>query len=249
MTQVETAKAIAKPVGELGGAFMLDGATYARGAELGFSGIDFYVLGRGGVLGDTNPDVVSSAFFFWNPEQVRTQWELGRKVMDPAKAAVEWADLCHAYGEAHLPDFDGFNRFSELVAKVCDAASPAGAALFAGWRTLPVPGVDRPKARAQHYLNSLRELRGGLHGGSILAMGLSPAEAVAVHSPGMAPVFGWDVSTIPIDDISKSEWKTAEAGTDLAMARVLHALTAEECAEFEKLVLALHEAVQAAKKG
>jgi hypothetical protein len=249
MTQVETAKAIAKPVGEMGGAFMLDGATYARGAELGFSGIDFYVLGRGGVLGDTIPDVVSSAFFFWNPEQVRTQWEVARKVMDPAKAAVEWSDLCHAYGEAHLPDFDGFNRFSELAAKVCDAASPAGAALFAGWRTLPVPGVDRPKARAQHYLNSLRELRGGLHVGAILAMGLSPAEAVAVHSPGMAPVFGWDVSTIPVDDISKGEWKTAEAGTDLAMARVLHALTEEECAEFAKLVLALHNAVKAAKKG
>ena len=168
MTQAETAKAIAKPVGEMGGAFMLDGATYARGAELGFSGIDFYVLGRGGVLGDTIPDVVSSAFFFWNPEQVRTQWELARKVMEPAKAAVEWADLCHAYGEAHLPEFAALNRFSELAAKVCDAASPAGAALFAGWRALPAPGTDRPKARAQHYLNSLRELRGGLHGGAIL---------------------------------------------------------------------------------
>ena len=53
MTHVETAKAIARPIGDMGGAFMMDGATYARGAELGFSGIDFYVLGRGGVLGDT----------------------------------------------------------------------------------------------------------------------------------------------------------------------------------------------------
>jgi len=249
MTQAETAKAIARPIGELGGAFMLDGATYARGAELGFSGIDFYVLGRGGVLGDTIPDVVSSAFFFWNPEQVRSQWELARKVMDPATAAQEWVALCHSYGDAHLPDFDSLNRFSELAAKVTDAAPPAGAALFAGWRSLTVPGADRPKARAQHYLNSLRELRGGLHGGAILAMGLSPAEAVAVHSPGMAPVFGWDVSTIPVDDTSKSEWKIAETGTDLAMARVLHALSAEECAEFETLVLALHKAVQAAKEG
>lgn len=249
MTQAETAKAIARPIGDLGGAFMLDGATYARGAELGFSGIDFYVLGRGGVLGDTTPDVVSSAFFFWNPAQVRTQWELARKVMEPAAAAIEWVNLCHAYGDAHLPELAELNRFSELAAKVCDAASPAGAALFAGWRSLPVPGSDRPKARAQHYLNALRELRGGLHGGAVLAMGLSPAEAVALHSPMMAPVFGWDVSTIPVDDSSKSEWKIAEAGTDLAMARVLHALTAEECAEFEALVLELQKAVQASKEG
>ena len=249
MTQVETAKAIARPIGDLGGAFMLDGATYARGAELGFSGIDFYVLGRGGVLGDTTPDVVSSAFFFWNPDHVRAQWETARKVMDPATAAQEWADLCHAYGEAHLPDVDGLDRFSELATKVCDAASPAGAALFAGWRALPVPGADRSKARAQHLLNALRELRGGLHGGAVLAMGLSPAEAVCVHSPGMAPVFGWDPASIPVDDSSKNEWRTAESGTDLAMARVLHSLSEDECKEFAGLVVALHDAVTAAKEG
>lgn len=249
MTHVETAKAIARPIGDMGGAFMLDGATYARGAELGFSGIDFYVLGRGGVLGDTSPDVVASAFFFWNPEHVQAQWVQARSVMDASTAAQEWAGLCHAYGDAHLPDLAGLERLSELADKVCGGASPAGAALFAGWRSLPVPGADRPKARAQHLLNGLRELRGGLHGGAVLAMGLSPAEAVVLHSPGMAPVFGWDPATIPVDDSSKSEWKAAEAGTDLAMARVLRTLTDDECAEFGSLVIALHEAVQAAKEG
>ena len=249
MSHVETAKAIAKPIGDLGGAFMLDGATYGRGAELGFSGIDFYVLGRGGVLGDTTPDVVSSAFFFWNPEQVRSQWESARAVMDPAAAAQEWVALCHAYGDAHLPDLASLDRFSELSEKITDAASPAGAALFAGWRSLEVPGADRPRARAQHHLNSLRELRGGLHGGAVLAMGLLPSEAVALHSPMMAPVFGWDVATIPVDDTTKGEWKVAEAGTDLAMARVLRALTDDEVVEFEELVLSLYSAVQAAKEG
>ena len=105
------------------------------------------------------------------------------------------------------------------------------------------------QARAQHYLNAVRELRGGLHGGAVLAMGLSPAEAVVVHSPGMAPVFGWDAAAIPVDDSSKGEWKVAEAGTDLAMARVLHSLSTDECAEFEALVLAMHKAIQAAKEG
>ncbi|MEX1217189.1 MAG: hypothetical protein WEA11_01560 [Acidimicrobiales bacterium] len=249
MSYVETAKLIAKPIGDLGGAFMLDGATYARGAELGFSGIDFYVLGRGGVLGDTTPDVVSSAFFFWNPDQIRTQWEVARNVMDPSMAAAEWVGLCHAYGDSHVPDLDSLDRFSELAAKVCDAASPAGAALFAGWRALPVPTADRPKARAQHHLNALRELRGGLHGGAVLAMGLSPAEAVALHSPMMAPVFGWDIESIPVDDSNKGEWKVAEAGTDLAMSRVLRALTVDECTEFGLLVVELQKAVQAAKEG
>jgi len=249
MTYIDSAKAIAKPIGDLGGAFMLDGATYARGAELGFSGIDFYVLGRGGVLGDTSADVVSSAFFFWNPDQVRAQWELARAIMDPATAAKEWATLCHTYGESHLPDLGSLNRFSDLAQRICDAASPSGAALFAGWRSLEAPSADRPKARAQHYLNSLRELRGGLHGGAVLAMGLLPVEAVALHSPMMAPVFGWDISTISLDDTTKDEWKVAESGTNLAMARVLRSLTDNECAEFEQLVVELQAEVQASKEG
>lgn len=249
MSAVETARAIAPAIGDMGGAHMLDGATYARGAELGFSGIDFYVLGRGGVLGDTSADVVASAFFFWNPEQVRTQWAGGRAVLDPAKSAAEWADLCDAYGDAHLPEIGPLDRLAELSQRICDAASPAGAALFAGWRQLPVPGPDRPRARVQHLLYSLRELRGALHGGAVLAMGLSPAEAVALRAPAMCGLFGWDADSIPIDDSTKEEWKVAEAGTDLAMARVLRVLSDEELVEYSALVLALYAAVQAAKEG
>jgi hypothetical protein len=53
MDSVEAAKQTAAAIGQLGGAFMIDGSTFARGGELGFGGLDFYVLGRGGVLGDT----------------------------------------------------------------------------------------------------------------------------------------------------------------------------------------------------
>ena len=38
--------------------FMTDPATFARGAALGFEGMDFYVAGRGGALGDVPADVV-----------------------------------------------------------------------------------------------------------------------------------------------------------------------------------------------
>jgi hypothetical protein len=65
----------------------------------------------------------------------------------------------------------------------------------------------------------------------------------------MAPVFGWDVSSIVVDDTTKEEWKVAESGTNLAMARVLRALSDEECAEFGELVMSLSAAVQAAKEG
>jgi hypothetical protein len=248
MTALDTARAIAPAIGDMGGAHMLDGATYAKGAELGFSGIDFYVLGRGGVLGDTTADVVSAAFYFWNPEQVRTQWANGRAVLDPASSAREWADLCDAYGDAHLPELGPLGRLAEISQKVCESASPAGAALFAGWRELPVPDADRPKARVQHLLYSLRELRGALHGGAVLAMGMSPAEAVVLRAPAMAPLFGWDVDSVPVDKGTKGEWNAAEKGTDLAMARVLRVLSEDELDEYAALVLALHKAVQASKE-
>ena len=62
----------------VGSHFMLDGNTYKRGAELGFQGLDFYATGRGGVLGDVDADVVAAAFAFFEPGQVRTQWDAGR---------------------------------------------------------------------------------------------------------------------------------------------------------------------------
>ena len=46
---------------------MTDPATYAYGAELGFEGMDFYVAGRGGALGDVPADVVAAAFVFFAP--------------------------------------------------------------------------------------------------------------------------------------------------------------------------------------
>jgi hypothetical protein len=168
--------------------------------------------------------------------------------MAPAPAAAEWASLCQAYGEANLPDSEGLPRLAELATKMIDAASPAGAALFAGWRELPVPGIDRPKARVQHQLNALRELRGGLHGGAVLAAGLLPQEAVAFRAPFMAPIFGWDPETLPEGGTVKEKWKIAEAGTDAAMGRVFAALTDNELTEFTELITALHAAVQAAKE-
>jgi hypothetical protein len=248
MDSVKAAEQTAAAIGQLGGAFMIDGSTFARGGELGFGGLDFYVLGRGGVLGDTSAEVITSAFIVWNPEAIATQWALGRAVMSPADAANEWVAVCAAFGEANLPDFEGYARLNELMAAIVNAASPACAALFAGWRTMPVPAADAPKALAQHLLNSLRELRGGLHGGALLASGVTPLEAVAFNAPFMAPIFGWDAESLPDGAAIKDRWKAAEAATNVAMGVPLSVLTETELAEFVELVNALHAAVQAAKE-
>ena len=68
MNAEEAARANADAVAYLPAGFMLDGATYKRGGELGFDGVDFYTAGRGGALGDVDGMVVAAAFVFFNPE-------------------------------------------------------------------------------------------------------------------------------------------------------------------------------------
>ena len=227
---------------------MMDGATYARGAEIGFGGLDFYVLGRGGALGDTHAGVVAAAFVFWNPTQVAAMWESGRAVLSPDASAAEWVTLCAAYGEAHLPDLDGLDRFNELAGRLVENASPSGAPLFAGWRSQEAPGADRPKARAMFLVNALRELRGALHGGAVLAAGLTGQEALAFRAPQMAGVFGWDPEALPDAAAVKERWKIAEAGTDAAFGLALATLDDAERAEFVELVNAVHAGWQSAKE-
>ena len=67
MDAITAAAQTAGAVSSVGSHFMLDGTTYAHGAGLGFAGLDFYVGGRGGVLGDVDADVVAAAFAFFEP--------------------------------------------------------------------------------------------------------------------------------------------------------------------------------------
>lgn len=236
MTPEETAAATADGISNIASKFMTSGDTYRKGAELGFAGLDFYVTGRGGVLGDVDADVVAASFTFFNPEMVRAQWEAGCKVMAPGKAAAAFADCAYAWADASLSDDVDLARLGELAGKVVAAANPAGAPVFAGWRAaLPVP--DDAKHRAIHHLNGLRELRGGLHNGAALATGLSPLEAVVVRTPQMAPIFGW-LGDLPSADAIQERWQAAEDGTNRAMARAFECLTADERGELADLVQA-----------
>lgn len=238
MDSLQTATATAGPIGSIGGAFMLDGETYKRGAALGFQGIDFYVAGRAGVLGDVDADVVSAAFTFFEPNTIRTQWEQSRAVMARSQAATEFAGAGAAWAESHVPDDLDAARLAELAGKVVATARPACAPLFAGWRALDVPGA--PKAAAVHQVNVLRELRNGLHGAAVVSSGLTPHQAVSFRSPYMVAMFGWPEAA-EVDGVQPI-WERAEEQTDLAMAHAFDDLDDAERSELAGLLAALHEA-------
>lgn len=221
----EFAQQVAKAIGDLPSNFMLDSATYEYGNSIGFDGLDFYVCGRGGALGDVPAGVCAAAFVFFNPAMITVRWERGGGVMDRSQAADHFASCLHRWALQHLDDGVDYERLGSLLGKLCRDTSPAGAPLFAGWLARPEP--DDPAALALHRLNGLRELRGALHGGAVLAAGLDPLVAVLVRTPIMARVFGW---TEPYPDVglAKECWAAAEAATNRAMGRVFSSLEPSE---------------------
>lgn len=232
MTPEEAARASDRAVADIAGKFMLDATTYMRGAELGCPGASFYFLGRGGALGDVSPEVVSATFVFFNPETVRQAWSDAAAGPSPSQAALEFAACGHAWAEAHMPEDVDMARLAELCGAIACDANPAGAPVFAGWRSLPEPASA--KALALHRLNALRELRAALHGAAVLSVGLDPATAVAIKSSFMLPIFGW---TDPPEVTGEAEalWQAAEDTTNRMMARHLGILDSGELDELVEL--------------
>jgi hypothetical protein len=240
MDALAAAAATATAVSTVGGHFMLDGATYKQGAELGFGGLDFYIVGRGGVLGDVDADVVTAAFTFFEPGNVRVLWDQGRTVMPPADAARAFSACCEAWAEAHVPDDLDAARLADLAGRVVAGARVACAPVFAAFRATAVPTA--PKAQAVHHLNALRELRNGLHGAAVISAGLSPLEALSVKSPHMVPIFGWP-EPAPTEGLQPA-WDAAEDATTRAMAHAYEPLDDAERDELAEVADALHQATK-----
>jgi hypothetical protein len=238
MDPVEAAKKTGPAIGGLASGFMLDGATYEQGGKLGFDGVDFYVAGRGGALGEVEGAVVAAAFVFFNPESIVERWDRARAVMAPGESALAFAGCLASWADSHLADGIDYGRLAELEAMVIAAAPVAGAPLFAAWAAVAEP--EDPKALALHRMNVLREWRGGVHGAAVVASGLEPLEALMVKTPGMAGLFGW---TEPFPDPSalQKEWDGAEAATNRRVAQALGALEDAERAELVELCLAVQD--------
>ncbi len=246
LNSLEAASALAAPVGLLGGWFMASRSTYAYGSELGFEGMTFYYLGRGGAMGDVRPEVVASAMTFFPAPLVETMWQAGKAVMSPEAGLAAFSEACWRWGRKRFSAVTGLERTTELLARVADSADAASLPLFAGWRAAPRP-ADMP-ALASHLLQVLREHRGGMHGLAVLASGLTPLEACAASATDYykPQSVGW---TEPIPDATdelRARRKAAEELTDRMVASALGVL---ESVELDELVERVKVLAAAAKSG
>ena len=243
MTPEETAAACAAAVSGIAANFMLDPNTYAIGAEKGFSGLDFYAAGRAGVLGHVDADEVTAAFTFFEPGVVRQNWEQGSAVMDPPEASKVFIGAGHQWATEHLDaDACDWARLAELQGRVNAAATPV-TSLAAGWRELPEPDGSDPRQLALHRLNVARELRFAAHAAAVTGAGISAPEAMAVRSPYMAGLFGWN--ELPdVNDELRTRWEEAEAETNQALAPAYATLSEAERSELVELCAAALGAVK-----
>jgi hypothetical protein len=197
-------------IGRLGGVWYFEPNTLATGKEHNLDGLRFYFLGRGGVLGDVEPEVVASAMGYFNPALVEKMWNTAKERMAPRDAARLYLSCCHEFGRAKFGGLDGLDAFCAAAEQVNDTIGPAGLALYAGIDAEPLP-ADAP-ARAIHLTSVLREARGGAHLLGVVTSGLRPRIAHAIKRPTEGKAFGWDDEPQPTPD-EVARWEQAEEVT------------------------------------
>ncbi len=205
-------------INNLGWVFYFAPGTMARGKELGLDGFRFYFLGRGGVLGDVEAPVVTSAFGYFTPALVEEMWTSGKAIMasramSPSDVARQFFVCSAELGRDRFADLDGLAEFCEAAGAINDAADPVGLALYSGIRAEPL--VDDLPGRAMQLVTVLRELRGSAHLVAVRASGLDAKTAHRIRRPNDVGLFGWSENDVPeITDLERGKLAAADELTD-----------------------------------
>lgn len=232
--------AIAGPTGDIGAAYYFHPDTLARGTELGLDGFRFYFLGRGGVLGDVEPEVVVSAFGYFEPGLVANMWNSGKERIAPRAAAREYLACNADLGRSRFAGIAGLDAYVAAASKVVSSIDLSGLTLFAGYVAEPVP-EDLPGA-AIHHAVLLRELRGSAHLIAVRASGLTAAQAHAVARPGDVAMFGYETAPV-VDDGHRAALTRAEQLTDELLSPAFAGLDATEAQALVEVTTAMHAAL------
>jgi hypothetical protein len=183
------------------------------GKSMGLKGMEFYVAGRGGSLGDCEGSVVAAAFGYFNPVIIGAAWSLATAKQPARVIGDAHYEVAAQLGRDKLTDMPGLNEFTAAMEKVFNAADPDGLALFAAFKSMPL-AQDTP-GRAMQLAASLREFRGSAHLIAIRAVGLTSKQAHYVKRPNDVKGFGWGENDAPVvDDTVRALMVEAEKLTD-----------------------------------
>jgi hypothetical protein len=241
LTPREVAVAAKGPIGILGGAWMTGPAEEAATEAAGLEGWQLYFLGRHGVLGDVDADVVLAAAYVFPADHLRREWEAARQKMTAAEGLERYLALCHTWGEEHLADFPDAGRLADLGQAVIDASDLVALPLFAGWRALPLP--TSAGARCAHVCQVLREHRGACHGVALAAMQMDPLMAILTNLGGEANAidYGWQPPFPTPTAVDRALRERVEKLTDDLVAPAYETLDSSDAASLLDLLEAAQE--------
>ncbi|WP_328456481.1 MULTISPECIES: SCO6745 family protein [unclassified Amycolatopsis] len=153
---------------------------------------DGYFAGRAAALGRVPAQVVHAAFYnFADGEAARhipSAWEtIPPEASVAARERGSAASLRRILGD-EVAGSPGLARAADLTTKAATSAPTEGRMMYAGMRTLPVPGD--PVARLWHSATVLREHRGDGHIAALVGAGIGGTEShvlsaldLGIHPP------------------------------------------------------------------
>jgi len=213
MNNKELLDAVCPTINVVGSAYYFTPETMALGKELGLGGMEFYVQGRGGQMGNTDSAAVAAAFGYFSPALIKSVWDAACAKCDPLKAGTAHMQAAANLGRAKFTSLPGLDAFVAAMDKVNTAANPEGLGLYAAIRTEPL--ASDAAGRAMQLLAVLRELRGSAHLVALRAAGIDGKKAHASKRPDMWKQFGYPEDEMPvIDDAFLAQMAEAEKITD-----------------------------------
>ncbi|HEY1824858.1 MAG TPA: hypothetical protein VGG21_02750 [Acidimicrobiales bacterium] len=223
------AQNLADPIQTLGMKFYFDDLTRRSAHENHVNVVEFYGLGRAGVMGDVDTQTVIDAFTFFDPSLIDYFWTQAKEKADPVAMASAHVQAAYAFADATFGALDValLAAFSAAARAVADAQPRGVCALVDGYRQYPWPSDPVHGA----YLGAivLRELRGGLHILAVNEVGLDVVAACYLQGPEVFALHGYQPDAPPeVSDEQRALKTRAEESTDQLVADALRALSDEQ---------------------
>ena len=241
MNNQELLDAACPTINVFGAAYYFTPETLQAGKNINLGGMEFYVQGRAGQMGNCDPDAVSAAFGYFKPALLKSILEAARAKVEPRVAGAAHLEACAALGRAKLASLPQLEAFVAVLEKVNDAADPDSLALYAAIRTETLAS-DAP-GRAMQLIAILREFRGSAHLVALRAAGIKSSTAQFIKRPDMWKQFGYTEDEAPeVTDVELQKMAQAEKLTDALVEPAYAVLTQDE----RKVLIDGLEAVKAA---
>ncbi len=229
MNAPELSSYTADPIQVLGMSFYFDPLTKEKGREHGINVVEFYGLGRAGVLGDADTSVVTEAFTFFDPSSIDYFWTHAKAKADPVVVAAAHVDAAYAFADRTFGAIDTtvLASFGAAARKAAEAEPRGVCPLVDGYLRYPAPSDPVHAA----YLGTilLRELRGGVHIHAVNEAGLDPVEACYLQDPMVFTLHGYQEDATPeVTADLEGKKRRAEELTDEAVAGCFEVLSDEE---------------------